>query len=70
MALAGGFGVMLAWHGWQLAKLNAMLTTPALQISMGWLYAALVTGGALIAICAVIAVLRPEDPATDRNVAV
>jgi TRAP-type C4-dicarboxylate transport system permease small subunit len=70
MALAAGFGVMLAWHGWQLAELNAMLTTPALQISMGWLYAALVTGGALIAICAVIAVLRPEDPAADRNVAV
>ena len=67
MLLAAGFGLMLAWHGWQLAKLNATLTTPALEISMGWLYAALVAGGVLIAICAVIAILRPADPAAERT---
>ena len=61
MLLAAGFGLMLAWHGWQLAQLNATLTTPALEISMGWLYAGLAVGGVLIAICALIAMIRPAS---------
>jgi TRAP-type C4-dicarboxylate transport system permease small subunit len=61
MLLAAGFGLMLAWHGWQLARLNATLTTPALEISMGWLYAGLAAGGVLIAICALIAMIRPAS---------
>jgi len=61
MLLAAGFGLMLGWHGWQLAQLNATLTTPALEISMGWLYAALAAGGVLIAICALIAMIRPAS---------
>ena len=66
---AAGFGLMLAWHAWQLAKLNATLTTPALEISMGWLYAALVAGGVLLAICAIIAILRPQAPAAPGHIA-
>lgn len=46
------FGGVLAWEGWQVAALNTGLTSPALGISMGWLYAALVTGGILIALFA------------------
>ncbi len=69
MVLAAGFGLMLAWHAWQLAKLNATLTTPALEISMGWLYAALVAGGVLLAICAIIAMLRPQAPAAPGHIA-
>jgi TRAP-type C4-dicarboxylate transport system permease small subunit len=68
MLLAAGFGLMLAWDGWQLARLNATLTTPALEISMGWLYAALVAGGVLIAICAFIAMLRPASVAAAERV--
>lgn len=59
MALAAIFGLVLAWQGWKLALLNAPLTTPALEISMGWLYAALVAGGILIAIFSLIAMARP-----------
>jgi TRAP-type C4-dicarboxylate transport system permease small subunit len=62
MLLAAGFGLMLAWHGWRLAMLNVTLTTPALEISMGWLYAALVAGGALIAICALVMMVWPAEP--------
>ena len=69
MLLAAGFGLMLAWHGWQLARLNVTLTTPALEISMGWLYAALVAGGLLIAVCAILAMFRPADPHAERHVA-
>jgi TRAP-type C4-dicarboxylate transport system permease small subunit len=68
MLLAAGFGLMLAWHGWQLARLNATLTTPALEISMGWLYAALVAGGLLIAICALIVMVRPLNVVATEHV--
>jgi TRAP-type C4-dicarboxylate transport system permease small subunit len=61
MVLAATFGLVVAWQAWRLAALNASLTTPALEISMGWLYAALVAGGVLIAICAAIAMVRPVD---------
>lgn len=62
MVLAAVFGLVLAWQAWKLALLNAPLTTPALEISMGWIYAALVAGGILIAVCALVAMARPPAP--------
>jgi TRAP-type C4-dicarboxylate transport system permease small subunit len=62
MLLAAIFGLVLAWQSWKLAVLNAPLTTPALEISMGWMYAGLVAGGVLIAVFAMIALVRPVAP--------
>ncbi|MBV8170094.1 MAG: TRAP transporter small permease subunit, partial [Alphaproteobacteria bacterium] len=45
-----GFGILAAWHGWGLIGLNAQLASPALEISLGWLYGSAVIGGALIAV--------------------
>jgi TRAP-type C4-dicarboxylate transport system permease small subunit len=50
--LIAAFGGVIAWQGWQVAALNKGLTSPALEISMGWLYGALVAGGTLIALFA------------------
>jgi TRAP-type C4-dicarboxylate transport system permease small subunit len=67
MALAAIFGLVLAWQGWKLAVLNAPLTTPALEISMGWMYAGLVAGGILMAACALIAAVRPIPPSVAEH---
>ena len=45
-----GFGLLAAWHGWGLSRLNTQLTSPALEINLAWLYASAVIGGVLIAI--------------------
>jgi TRAP-type C4-dicarboxylate transport system permease small subunit len=59
MLLAAIFGLVLAWQASKLALLNAPLTTPALEISMAWLYAALIAGGVLITVFALVAMVRP-----------
>jgi TRAP-type C4-dicarboxylate transport system permease small subunit len=48
--LIAGFGGLAAWFGTRLAINNSVLTSPALQINLGWVYAAVSVGGALIAI--------------------
>jgi TRAP-type C4-dicarboxylate transport system permease small subunit len=48
--LIAGFGGLAAWFGMRLAISNSVLTSPALQINLGWVYAAVSVGGALIAI--------------------
>jgi TRAP-type C4-dicarboxylate transport system permease small subunit len=48
--LIAGFGGFAAWYGTRLAISNSVLTSPALQINLGWVYAAVSVGGALIAI--------------------
>lgn len=53
------FGGVIAWQGWKVAALNQGLTSPALQISMGWLYGALVAGGVLIALFALGTLTMP-----------
>ena len=50
--LIAGFGGLVAWTGWELVALNRGLASPALEISLGWLYASAVTGGILIALYA------------------
>jgi TRAP-type C4-dicarboxylate transport system permease small subunit len=57
--LIATFGGVIAWQGWQVAALNKGLTSPALGISMGWLYGALVGGGTLIALFALGMVAAP-----------
>jgi TRAP-type C4-dicarboxylate transport system permease small subunit len=44
------FGVLVAWHAWGLSVLNALLTSPALEINLAWLYGSAVLGGGLIAV--------------------
>jgi len=46
--LIAGFGGLAAWFGTKLAITNSALTSPALQINLGWVYAAVSVGGALI----------------------
>jgi TRAP-type C4-dicarboxylate transport system permease small subunit len=57
--LIAAFGGVIAWQGWQVAMLNKGLTSPALDLSMGWLYGALVGGGTLIALFALGTVGAP-----------
>ena len=56
------FGGLIAWQGWNLIRLNAGLTSPALEISLGWLYGATVVGGILMAFYAFAAAARPGVP--------
>jgi len=49
-ALLAGFGVLLAYYGWQVAELNSQSFSPALDVNLRWLYLSSVAGGALIAI--------------------
>ena len=46
--LIAGFGGLAGWFGTRLAITNSALTSPALQINLGWGYAAVSVGGALI----------------------
>lgn len=46
--LIAAFGVLAAWYGTKLAITNSALTSPALQINLAWVYAAVSVGGALI----------------------
>ena len=48
--LIAGFGALAAWYGTRLAITNSTLTSPALQINLAWVYAAVTVGGALILI--------------------
>jgi TRAP-type C4-dicarboxylate transport system permease small subunit len=58
-AVVAAFGGLLAWQGWQLAKLNWSLGTPALGVSLAWFYNAAVLGGILLILYALQAVNNP-----------
>jgi TRAP-type C4-dicarboxylate transport system permease small subunit len=60
--LTAAFGVLVAWLGYKLAVLNSMLSSPALEFSLAWLYAASVVGGILIALYALYAASDPSGP--------
>ncbi|HET7888351.1 MAG TPA: TRAP transporter small permease [Bradyrhizobium sp.] len=53
-------GLLVAWYGWKLCLLNRALTTPGLEISLAWLYASAVLGGALIAVYGLAEMLSPS----------
>lgn len=59
--LIAGFGGLVAWYGYKLALLNSMLTSPALQLSLAWLYAAPAVGGLLILVYSLARALSPAD---------
>jgi TRAP-type C4-dicarboxylate transport system permease small subunit len=48
--LISAFGALAAWYGMRLAITNSTLTSPALQINLAWVYAAVGVGGILILI--------------------
>ncbi len=50
--LIAAFGLLVAWLGTKLAIMNSMLTTPALEFSLAWLYLPATIGGILMALYA------------------
>jgi TRAP-type C4-dicarboxylate transport system permease small subunit len=60
--LIAAFGGLIAWVGLGLVRLNIALTSPALEINLGWLYGSLVGGGILMVLYALDAARRPHDP--------
>jgi TRAP-type C4-dicarboxylate transport system permease small subunit len=61
--LIAGFGALAAWYGLQLAIVNSLLTSPALELNLAWLYAAPAVGGALIVLYGLaMAFEPPPDP--------
>jgi TRAP-type C4-dicarboxylate transport system permease small subunit len=60
--LIAGFGGLVAWLGVKLVLLNMALTSPALEISLGWIYASATVGGILMALYALDAARHPERP--------
>jgi TRAP-type C4-dicarboxylate transport system permease small subunit len=63
--LIAAFGGLVAWLGVKLAILNAMLTSPALEFSLAWLYGAAVVGGILMMLYALRAAGNPAGPGHD-----
>ena len=63
--LIAAFGGLVAWIGLKLAILNAMLTSPALEFSLAWLYSAATAGGILMALYALRAAANPAGPEHD-----
>jgi len=66
--LIAGFGALALWYGIQLAIVNSLLTSPALEINLAWLYAAPAVGGALIILYGLAAALEapPAAESFDR----
>jgi TRAP-type C4-dicarboxylate transport system permease small subunit len=60
--LIAGFGLLIAWFGVKLVLLNITLTSPALEISLGWLYGSIVAGGLLMALYALDGARHPAGP--------
>jgi TRAP-type C4-dicarboxylate transport system permease small subunit len=50
--LIAAFGLLVAWLGTKLAIMNSMLTSPALEFSLAWLYLPAAIGGALMVLFA------------------
>ena len=62
--LIAGFGALAAWYGLKLAIVNSLLTSPALEINLAWLYAAPAVGGVLIVVYGLAAAF--ELPSVDE----
>jgi TRAP-type C4-dicarboxylate transport system permease small subunit len=60
--LIAGFGGLAAWYGVKLAIVNSLLTSPALEINLAWLYAAPAVGGVLIVLYGLAAAFAPPPP--------
>ncbi|MFO1079906.1 MAG: TRAP transporter small permease subunit [Reyranellaceae bacterium] len=57
-------GLVAAWYGITLCRLNSTLATPGLEINLAVLYASVVVGGVLLAVYAVSMIVAPPpiDP--------
>lgn len=60
--IIAGFGGLVAWEGIKLVGLNIELTSPALEISLGWLYGSTVVGGIMIVLYALDMARKPAGP--------
>ena len=60
--LIAGFGGLAAWYGVKLAIVNSLLTSPALEINLAWLYAAPAVGGVLIMLYGLATAFEPPPP--------
>lgn len=60
--IIAAFGGLVAWLGFKLVRLNMGLASPALELSLGWLYASTVVGGILMALYALDSARRPGEP--------
>src|SRR5712691_8838633 len=60
--LIAGFGALAAWYGLQLAIVNSLLTSPALEINLAWLYAAPAVRRALLLLSGLATVFEPPPP--------
>jgi TRAP-type C4-dicarboxylate transport system permease small subunit len=52
------FSLTFAWQGGKLAFMNRMLTSPALEFSLAWLYAPASVGGVLMALYAMHSIYK------------
>ena len=59
--IIAAFAGLVAWQGYKLVMLNGMLTSPALELSLGWLYGSTVVGGVLMALYALDLTRHPAD---------
>jgi TRAP-type C4-dicarboxylate transport system permease small subunit len=64
--LIAAFGLLAAWQGMRLAITNSALTSPALQLNLGWVYASVAVGGVLIAVYAVALAAAGPAPVEGR----
>jgi TRAP-type C4-dicarboxylate transport system permease small subunit len=62
--LIAGIGILAASYAVNLCRLNWTLVTPGLEISLAFLYASAVAGGALIALYAISVIVCPPPPDT------
>jgi TRAP-type C4-dicarboxylate transport system permease small subunit len=60
--IIAGFGGLVAWLGYKLVVLNSTLTSPALEINLGWLYASTTVGGLMMVLYALDAARHPSGP--------
>ena len=60
--LIAGFGALAAWYGVKLAIVNSLLTSPALELNLAWLYAAPAVGGVLIVLYGLATAFEPPPP--------
>jgi TRAP-type C4-dicarboxylate transport system permease small subunit len=60
--IIASFGGLVAWLGFKLVALNITLTSPALEMSLGWLYGSTVAGGILMALYAIDLARKPAGP--------
>jgi TRAP-type C4-dicarboxylate transport system permease small subunit len=54
--LIAAFGALVAVFGWQVAELNSLSASPALDLNLRWLYLSAVAGGVLIVIYSVASI--------------